>query len=283
MIYTKRANFPFPLLTNTNEDYKNPKFDLDIELSENTDELILSINADLGSTFIKKLIKEKKAQLVLIIKSKDSKYYYLEGLKSTLVITKNRLSLGKKTVIQAMTITLEDVNFSDNNDLNEFFDEYKNEIVIHKGNSIGFSNTINYLGQQKKPYELFEKKLDDKINSDIKIELGHETIIINYKNEETQFNDLVQSKNLINPYIYIGLQKALLSFLMKYTQDNDDELELFEIGEIETPLDEKLLSLMKAKKITYLSLDNVDEVIHLISDNIIKKYVDTVRGLVDGN
>ena len=96
MIYTKRANFPFPLLTNTNEDYKNPKFDLDIELSENTDELILSINADLGSTFIKKLIKEKKAQLVLIIKSKDSKYYYLEGLKSTLVITKNRLSLGKK-------------------------------------------------------------------------------------------------------------------------------------------------------------------------------------------
>ena len=163
-----------------------------------------------------------------------------------------------------MIITLEDVNFSDNNDLNEFFDEYKNEIVIHKGNSIGFSNTINYLGQQKKPYELFEKKLDDKINSDIKIELGHETIIINYKNEETQFNDLVQSKNLINPYIYIGLQKALLSFLMKYTQDNDDELELFEIGEIETPLDEKLLSLMKAKKITYLSLDNVDEVIHLI-------------------
>ncbi len=283
MIYTKRANFPFPLLTNTNEDYKNPKFDLDIELSENTDELILSIDADLGSTFIKKLIKEKKAQLVLIIKSKDSKYYYLEGLKSTLVITKNRLSLGKKTVIQAMIITLEDVNFSDNNDLNEFFDEYKNEIVIHKGNSIGFSNTINYLGQQKKPYELFEKKLDDKINSDIKIELGHETIIINYKNEETQFNDLVQSKNLINPYIYIGLQKALLSFLMKYTQDNDDELELFEIGEIETPLDEKLLSLMKAKKITYLSLDNVDEVIHLISDNIIKKYVDTVRGLVDGN
>ena len=53
MIYTKRANFPFPLLTNTSDDYKKPKFDLDIELEENTNEFILSINADLSSTFIK--------------------------------------------------------------------------------------------------------------------------------------------------------------------------------------------------------------------------------------
>lgn len=283
MIYTKRANFPFPLLTNTSDDYKKPKFDLDIELEENTNEFILSINADLSSTFIKKLIREKRAQMVLIIKSKDCKYYYLEGIKSTLRIPKNKLSLGKKTVIQAMIRTSEDISFAENEDLNEFFDDYKSEIVIHKGNSIGFSNTINYLGQQKKPYELFEKKVDKTIDSDIKIELDHETIRIVYKSEEMQFNDLAQGSNLTNPYIYMGLQKALFAFLIKYTQRPEDGLELCDIGEISSPLDEKLLLLMSSKRIDLLTLENIDEVIHLISDNIIKKYVDTVRGLSNGN
>ena len=40
MIYTEKANFPYPLLTNNSPDYKNSIFDFDVDLNENTNEYI---------------------------------------------------------------------------------------------------------------------------------------------------------------------------------------------------------------------------------------------------
>ena len=78
MIYKKDANFPYPLLTNTSNSYDGCNFILDIELNENTYDYIIQINYDIESDFIKNLIDQNKAQLVLIVQSKDNKFFNIK-------------------------------------------------------------------------------------------------------------------------------------------------------------------------------------------------------------
>lgn len=39
MIYTKKANFPYPVLMNFTDDYNEPEFELDVNIFDNTDNL----------------------------------------------------------------------------------------------------------------------------------------------------------------------------------------------------------------------------------------------------
>ena len=58
-----------------------------------------------------------------------------------------------------------------------------------------------------------------------------------------------------------------------------------DLDEIDLPtegLDMKLYNLMKSKMIKSVSLDNMDEVICLITDRIIDRYTSAVRGLYTG-
>ena len=48
-------------------------------------------------------------------------------------------------------------------------------------------------------------------------------------------------------------------------------------------LDSKPYNLMVAKGIEELSLNNMDEVIYLITNNMMENYVSTVRGMYHGN
>lgn len=38
MIYTKKANFPYPVLMNFTDDYNEPEFELDVNIFDNTDD-----------------------------------------------------------------------------------------------------------------------------------------------------------------------------------------------------------------------------------------------------
>ena len=125
--------------------------------------------------------------------------------------------------------------------------------------------------------DLFEKKLNPHLKSEIAIDLGSETIIINYKSDELQFNDSSMSGILNNPYVYMGLQKALYRFIIKYGED--DQVYLDDIEYPEDGLDFKLYNLMKSKMITELNTENIDEVISKISDKILNKFTSAVRGL----
>lgn len=73
----------------------------------------------------------------------------------------------------------------------------------------------------------------------------------------------------------MGLQKALYRFIL-----NNGEGEEVDLDSIDVPdegLDFKLYNLMKKKMITEINLDNLDEVIYLISDKILDKYTAAVR------
>lgn len=281
MIYTKKANFPYPVLMNFTDDYVDPEFELDVNIRDNTDEFAVEVKWKISSEYIKELLRAKSASLILIIKSKDNQFYKLENSKKIQVnIPKKKLCINARTVMQLMIQANEDIDFSQNNDLNLFYNDVKSDIYVKKGNVLAFSNTVIFDGSQNKPFELFEKKIDSSIKSDVEIRLGAETILVVYKKEEYQFSGIQNSKELNYPYIYMGLQKALISFLIHANPENVDEgVQVDEMEPPENALEGKLYSLMQSKNITELSMDNLDEVIYQISDNLIMRYYDAVRGL----
>lgn len=285
MIYTKKANFPYPVLMNFTDDYLEPEFELDVMIRDNTDEYALDITWKVSSDFIKNLLRTGKAELILIIKSKDNQFHKLDYTRKPQVrIPKKKLCINARTVMQLMIQANEDISFEQNYDLNTFYDEIKNEITVVAGNALGFSNTVIFDGSQNKPFELFEKKIDKDIKSDVEIRLGTETILIVYKKEEYQFVGIQGSKEFNYPYIYMGLQKALINFLLHANPENPEEgIQVDEIEPPENPLESKLYSLMHAKNITELSMENLDEVVYQISDNLLMRYHDVVRGLRGAN
>lgn len=285
MIYTKKANFPYPVLMNFTDDYLEPEFELDVMIRDNTDEYVLDITWKVSSDFIKNLLRTGKAELILIIKSKDNQFHKLDYTrKSQVRIPKKKLCINARTVMQLMIQANGDISFEQNYDLNTFYDEIKNEIAVVAGNALGFSNTVIFDGSQNKPFELFEKKIDKDIKSDVEIRLGTETILIVYKKEEYQFVGIQGSKEFNYPYIYMGLQKALINFLLHANPENPEEgIQVDEMEPPENPLESKLYSLMHAKNITELSMENLDEVVYQISDNLLMRYHDAVRGLRGAN
>ena len=283
MIYKKDVNFPYPILTNTSNSYETSEFRLNVELDENTNNYRFKIDYEITSPFICTLLEEGQAQLILVIQSKDNKFFNLNHDEKIKEIPKSRISLSKRTTIQLLIKANEEISFKDNFDLNSFYEDFKDEIVVPKNSILGFSDLVIFDGSNSKPLDLFEKKVNPNLKSDIKIELGSETIIINYKNESLQFIDSPQSGTLNNPYVYMGLQKALFKFIVNNSEDGE-EVDLDDIDAPEDGLDFKLYNLMKKKMISEVSLDNMDEVIYAISDKIIEKYTTAVRRLYsDGN
>lgn len=77
MIYTKKANFPYPVLMNFSDDYQDPEFSLDVMIKDNTDDFLIEVAWDISSDYIYELLKTGKANLYLIIKSKDNQFFKL--------------------------------------------------------------------------------------------------------------------------------------------------------------------------------------------------------------
>ncbi|RZT23596.1 hypothetical protein [Fictibacillus sp. BK138] len=270
MIYRKDANFPYPVLSNTSHSYADNLFDLDVTVSENADYYHFHFDYEIDSEFMKEQISCGKAQMILIIQSKDNKFFKLNTAQRSVKLHKTRISLTKRTSIQLHIQALDDIPFAKNDDLSEFYLQFRDQLTVPRFFLLGYSNVIVFDGSINKPFDLFEKKLNENLKSDIKVELGQETIIIHYRRPEFQFNHLPKSNVLNNVYIYAGLTKALQAFIKNNSDDGDVDLD--EIQEPEGSLDLKLYNLMKKKNVTELNMDNIDEVIYLISDRIIERY-----------
>lgn len=278
MIYKKDANFPYPVLTNTTSTYVNPYFSLDVSLEENTTTYRFMLQYEISSLFIQELIRQHKATVIFIIQSKDTRFVRLSPNQQYVDIEKSRISLNKRTTIQLQIQTTEDITFAFNNDLTAFYDQFKADILLSQNRLLGYSNVVVFEGSIQQPLVLFEKKLDETLSSDIKIELGAETIIIHYKKADFQFNGMQHSRNFNMPYLYLGLQKALQNFITEYGRE-EDAVDLMQMDVPESGLDYKLYNLMTKKMVTEITTENIDEVIALISERLIEKYSTAVREL----
>jgi hypothetical protein len=276
MIFEKESIFPYPILSKFTDDYPEGIFNLKVSLEDSGANYIFNVEYELISEFLNDLISKNKAKLYLLVQSKDSKFFDLKENKVS--ISKNRISLNKRTYIQLVVMALEGFSFKHNHDLDEFYMLDKSNIKIEKYNILAISNVEKFNGDLKKPFDLFEKRVDSKITSDIKVEFTQEFIVIVYKKIELQYGNFRYSKSLNNHYVYIGLQKALMKFIIELSQSRNTEIYIEEMNEPENPLFLKLYNLMKIKKVDLLSFENIDEVIFKISERIIEKHYLAIEG-----
>lgn len=280
MIYKKDANFPYPILTNTSNAYNNAKFHLVIGLDEIGNDYCFEPQYDISSEFIKSQIQSENASLILVVQNKDTKFYEMDQDQKFIKIPRERISIKEKTSIQLLIKAKEDISFINNEDLSDFYGNFKESILVPKNSILGLSNIIT-LNVIKKPQELFEKKIDPNLKGPFEIELSSETIILKFKNENYQFVDIPNNRDLNNAYIREGLGRAVINFVINNGEDN--VVEINEIDPPEVELDFKLYNLMKSRNIKEVGLENIDEVVNIIGNNIIQKFTDAVRGLYNGN
>lgn len=282
MIYRKEANFPYPVLSQFSLDYPEGAFHLDIDISElGSKSYRFAISYELKSPFLQNLLKKDKAELYIVFESKDVYFEKLDPFKDLNVdISKERISLDQKTNIQIFVVAKTRFSMRNNNELDPYYDNMKKDLYLSKGNVLAFSNVVKFNGDLKKPYQLFSMKVDKTIESEIKIELAQEFIQINFKKEEYKFPKFKNKEKLRYSYAYMGLQKALMKFLYdEGEQKEDPEIDIEEIDEPFNGLYFKLYTLMQEKNVTMLNTENVDEVIHAVSDNIIDKYCSAIEEL----
>ena len=280
MIYKKDANFPYPILTNTSNAYNNAKFHLVIGLDEIGNDYCFEPQYDISSEFIKSQIQSENASLILVVQNKDTKFYEMDQDQKFIKIPRERISIKEKTSIQLLIKAKEDISFINNEDLSDFYGNFKESILVPKNSILGLSNIIT-LNVIKKPQELFEKKIDPNLKGPFEIELSSETIILKFKNENYQFVDIPNNRDLNNAYIREGLGRAVINFVINNGEENVVEID--EIDPPEVELDFKLYNLMKSRNIKEVGLENIDEVVNIIGNNIIEKFTNAVRGLYNGN
>ncbi|MDT2597642.1 MULTISPECIES: hypothetical protein [Enterococcus] len=280
MIYKKEASFPNPVLSNTSTNYKENDFILDVaNLTENEDMYTFEFSYEITSSFVNRLISAGKANLIFVIQSQDNFFKILEKGEKIVSIPKNRLSLSYRTTIQLLIQSVDEINFSECDDLNDFYEEIRDDITIERNNLLGYSNLVVFEGSENKPLELIERKVDPTLTSSFKVELGTSTIILVFKDEKYQLNDIMRNNSVMNMYIYEGLSRALYKFIQdnQNGMENEEFIELNSLSEQSTPLNQKLLDLMLNKGIEDIDLESIDRIISIISNNIIEKFVYSIR------
>ena len=279
MIFTKNTVFPYPVYFNDSFEYVDPKFQFDIEVSEHDGFYILQFTYELKSEFLSTLIAENKARLFIIMTSPfDSRVLPYSNLLNFRI---DELNLSKKLRFQCFIVSNQSIEFTYNHDLVAFYSTLKSKIDVNENNILGFSNAVNFNGEIKRPFEIFQWLIDENLESELKIDLGSENIIVKIRSKEYRLPSYRGYKSFNNHYVYIGLQKALYQTLKDLAKDDEILLE-DDIDSLETnELQYKLLNFLRSKKVEKLNYDNVDEVIYKMSNNIISKQASDLRRFIE--
>lgn len=288
MIYKQATNFSYPILNNLQNDYIDGNFNINImtdyKFGKNYQ---FNIELDLGSNFLLKQIEDGKAKLLLLVSSVGSSYYEFTLDNPIVLIPDNRIYLKERTEFQVIVMSTSVISFEKNEELHPFYKDFKNEIKVNKGKLLAFSNHYTFKGDIKKAPRLLEYRLNSNLKLPVDIELGDDTIVVEYKDESYNFNDLGAHNSFKNFYIYAGLQKALLNLISKNLSDSDESSLGLETGvAVErinegTDLDMKLKDLLLYKGVETLHLDNIDQAVQLIANGIIENYKNDVRNAND--
>lgn len=278
MTYDKEVSFPYPILSFLTKDYKDNNFRLSLSPLENNDYFEFSIDYNLPSEFINSLIVQKIARIYLLIDTKDAKFYEVNMFDKTVKIPRSRITLNSRSYFQLAVVSNSVITFDNNDDLDEIYNEYRKKIQIQKNQILALSNLERFDGEIKKPFELFKSQVEPTLKTAIKIDIENEFIVIKLRDDSLKYNSFLRRKELNYHYVYMGLQKALMEYLRI---ENKDIIILDEIEEPTDPLFRKLNRFLKVKRIKKYGSDDIDDVIHAISDRIIEKHYQVIKELND--
>lgn len=276
MIYDKDASFPYPVLSNTSNYYNENIFSFETNLVSTNENYVFNFHYEIGSPFLEQLFRKGTINLLFILKEEDNHFVRLDYGQNEVTFPKNRLSLNKNTKIQLQLQAIEDISFEECYDLDEFYDNFKNEIVVPKYGLLAYSDIEVYLGDSTSSIVLFEKQVDETMESAFAIEIRSEIILLKFKKAGYQLNGYTKTNSIPNMYIYAGLTRALSQFIRDNVSDDYVDLETVS-KEQNNGLNQKLLDLMINKGVDSLSYESIDEVVNQISDQIIEKYVTDIR------
>ncbi len=275
MIFKKDVSFPYPILAPFNEDYPESHFDLDVnfELIEEDTLFRFQISPNLNSKFLNELLQQKRAKYKLIILSNDSKIFDYDEDQGFVDIPRNRISLKKKTQIQMAVVATEEINFKDNEDLDDYYGSLKNNVNVQKDHLLALSEVVNFNGELTKPFVLFKYEIKPDLESEIEFSMVGEFINIHLREKEFKYLNAPQNYH----YVYMGLQKALAQLIF----DNAAGENFLRIDSFTglTPLQEKLRIYLEAKNIDEISLESLERAIDKMTDKIMSKHNRSVLGV----
>lgn len=282
MIYNKEASFSYPIFAENNNSYANPIFNFDVNnLTAKDEEYIFSIDYDLNSDFLNDLIEKQDASIVFIINTSDNYFVKLEPGQKTIRVSNKRLSFNSRATIQLQIQAETTIEFNSADGLNSFYELFKQNIEVDKYSLLGYTQKITYTNPDKYPIDLFRYQVDSKLPHDFEIELTPNDIIMKVRIERYLFPNIINRNSMLNMYIYVGLSRALNQFIRNNVQKTNGEEEaevwLDTLNTTDSNLNEKLLELMIDHDVKYVSYENVDEVIHEISDRIVDKFVNNIE------
>ncbi|MFD2727825.1 hypothetical protein [Enterococcus camelliae] len=279
MIYTKDAVFPYPILSNTSTSYTENDFKLDVFIIDETKTTYtFRLSYFLSSYFLQNQVTLGNARYYLIIQSNDNLVVPLNGDQREITIQKSRLSLTSRTKIQLQILSERPINFAHAEELNSFYKKIRAQIELRKNTLLGYSNVVEFIGDDPKALDLFEQGINEDLPTDFTIKLNDECINLQFRTKELALDSLAINKNVKNMYLYIGLERALREFVNAY-QNSNELVELDNMATIEKPLHEKLKSLMLNKYLHEISYDQVDDVIQKIAPDLIEKYTESIKEL----
>ena len=281
MIYNKDAVFPYPVLSRTVQSYQDNYFTFDVHVTDEDEaNYEFSLEYEIGSPFLIKLLEAEKATLMLIIQSGDNYFEKISYGQDKINLKKSRLSLSKRTKLQLHIQSLEKIIFNEAKDLAPFYSEYKDEIEVKRHSLLAYSDEVVFESSEVKPIDIFEQSIKSELSVPFKVELTGETIVLVFRDRETALEEANIKNNLRNMYFYIGLNRALTEFIESNIGE-DEEFIALETIDPEKGLHRKLKDLMISKGITEVDPERVDEVIQKMSDNIIGKYTKGVKEMAE--
>ena len=286
MIYTKNASFPYPILSLDNDSYIDNTIELDIENIERIDNnYIINYSTLINSQFIKNLLNDKKAAMILVISETDSKILEINNNEGSIKIPSSRINLNNKFDAQLQIHAKENISFLLCDELNDFYTNFKGMIEAERYAILGYSNLVTMEAISNNPIDLFEYDIDENLDEDfrIKIDSNSETILLVFKNKRIMFDNQFSSHSLLNMYYYIGLCRAFEYLIDQTLLDvyNDNEEGIF-VRDIDRDnvLFNKLAILLEDKNIDYIKKEDIDKVIYYLSPNLIGNFVKEVGVLI---
>lgn len=281
MIYNKDAAFSYPVLTNSNNSYINSVFDFSIDnIIDKTNTYELTFQYNIESSFVKHLLASNIASLILIIQSDDNLFFELEDNQTFVSIAKSRITFNEKVRAQIHIQSKETILFDQCNELNQFYSSIKNGISISKNSLVGYSNVSTIRNTGKEGIALFEKTVDPKMEMDFSVQLSNKSIILKFKEDRHLLKTTARSRDIMNIYLYNGLQRALNQFLNEHVEDDEEGLYLEDIDDSSlNNLHYKMYQLLNKRGISEVSYDNIDKLVQKLAPRIIEKFTHSIERL----
>lgn len=139
----RRRLYPYPVLSNTTDDYINSSFNMDLQPYKGLREICLSISLQLDNEEIRQLIVNEKAEYVIHIECPYTSYRTVIKTDETEIkknISEHKLN-GKVTVCAFIVAKDELVDYY-NKSFNEDYE--KMTFTLHRGNVIAVGGQTNF-------------------------------------------------------------------------------------------------------------------------------------------